>query len=382
MKLKHLFLISLIGLSFCSEQLFQVLDKEIDRMNTETLKPTNFLQTGDKVQKEDTNVQVNKNPVANTPSTPTPGVNSNPNMSIFDLVNAGGNNQSKQNLPVPGIAGLNTPIRAVVTPNTVMMKKEVIPKESPIKVINDNKPVEQNVTEQINELKKEVQMLMQTNEKLIKASKLRVSPKHRGKDMISFLQKHDQDVANINQKLASSQEQVKAELGKKDQEFKKLYDQATKKVSQIQNKVDTVNKKLEHIKDENIDKYEGLKNNMEVTNINVKGDLTANIADIKHLKSDSIELPGIKISNGQIALKNSMVSVDGETVDLGELVNDYQLFHNFLKKCGNNFENCKPIPQQVLDEQEKTQKAILDNLMKLRQHTYETLNAKKKSFNR
>jgi DNA repair exonuclease SbcCD ATPase subunit len=367
MKLKYIFLLTLVIIISSSEQVFDALDKEIDKIESENKNNTNkmnFIQTAQKNKLNTNNLQGKYN----NPTNPTVSLD-NPNKSIFDTVNE---------TPIPQ----NSP---VIQPTARNVAPQVTPpvshNESPIKVLNDQQPQHDNnnITEQISELRKEVQSLAESNQKLMNQFRMTIKPKKSNHHGVSFIQKYDKDINTLKTELATNEEQVKSSLSQKNEEFKRLYDKATQKVDQIKNKMESVSKKVENIKNDNFNNIENLKNNLEVQNLTIENELSANKSNIKHLVAETVDLPGIKLTNGQISVtKDTKLFIDGENVNLADLVVDYNLFHNFLRKCGNNFENCKPIPKQVLDDQEKAQKAILDNLMRLRQQTYGVL--KRKSF--
>jgi hypothetical protein len=337
MKLKTIIIITILGMLSCSTQLFETVNKELDKMEKKfETNGTPSSQNINMLEKKETKSESGK--------------------SLFD----------------------------VITPEN---KPTAEHKDSPIKIMKDEKketPANQEVhLSDIESLKREVQTLIQTNEKLMK--KYERANKHktgRSKhNVVSFIQDYDKDITNLKEKVEANKDLLENTINQKDEEFKKLYNQASNKFNDINKKVKAVNEKLTHIETEHLDKIVSLKENLKVDNLSVENDLTAGNARIHKLHADIVELPGMKITKDQITLKKDMkLVIDGETINMNDLVRDYNMFQEFLKKCGNNFENCKPVSQAVIQEQANTQKIILDNLRELREETNKVLMNKQKRF--
>jgi HAMP domain-containing protein len=357
MKLKTFLLLKLLTITLCSNQLFDVLGQELDKMQG------NFNQVQSVNNRMSPNIQNQK---ANTNT----NNQDKAEMSIFDAIDFP-TKESKDIAVHP--TEQHNPVNKQVT--------------SSIRTLPEAKKETQldKMAKEIEELKTEIGSLAQTNGKLMRkyqeVNASRKPKKNHKSNLVSFIQKYDQDLNSIKAKMQANEQTINSTITKKNDEFNKLYTKATDQFNRIQKKVQTVNNKLEHIQTEHINKIENMKNNLEVSNMKVDTELNAHSANISNIEADNIELPGIKLSNNKIQVKkDTKIEIDGESFVFGDLIKDYSLFQEFLKKCGENFENCQPVPRDVMDEEKKTQQVILDSLRELRQETKNLLLKKQKSF--
>jgi hypothetical protein len=295
------------------------------------------------------------------------------------------NNRIAQPFTPSNSMPINTTPMPQQNPQPVNMEEK---KESSIRVIQDTKaePLPANRTkDDIDVLKKDVQALIQTNEKLLEKFKNMTGNDNKDKpsgsssNIVSFIQKYDKDVNNLQDKLKTNKNEIETTLNEKGKEFERLYNRANSKFDDIHKKVETVNRKLDHIKNESLGKIKNLRENFKVSNLEVQEKLTAAEANINKLDTNEIDLPTFKVTKKEVEFKKDAKFVfDGEFVTLSEIMKEAKLFEEFVKKCGNNFEKCKPVSDEVLQEQEKTQKVILDSLRDLREQTNRILLGRQK----
>jgi hypothetical protein len=254
---------------------------------------------------------------------------------------------------------------------------QTVAKESSIRVIEDE-PKKTEIaggnaaTPDIEQLKKDVQVLLQTNEKLVrrfeKANAKSRKVEKGGANMYSFIQEYDKDMKNLKDSVEDGKHKIQSAINEKDVEFKKLYNQATSKFNEVHKRVEAVNKKIEGLQTH----QEG-EQDLKAANINVQN-LSADNASFNRFNATEITLPSMKITKDEIVINGgTKIVIDGEAINVAELVKDVGRFQEFVEKCGKDFERCKPVSEEVLDEQKKTQEVILNSLRDLRAQTNKIL---------
>jgi len=104
------------------------------------------------------------------------------------------------------------------------------------------------------------------------------------------------------------------------------------------------------------------------------------IAFINKVNAKSIDLGNIKLDSNQITFldENSKIVIGNEVTSIGSIVKNMGALNRLINKCGENFEKCKPISEDLIREQTSKQIEILENLKKLRGETTQVLNRHRK----
>ena len=93
------------------------------------------------------------------------------------------------------------------------------------------------------------------------------------------------------------------------------------------------------------------------------------------LSAKSLDIGNIKIDEHGINFSNENVKliVGKEIITVGQLLNNLASFRKLINICGESFEKCKPVTDEILKDQAAKQHAILESLKKLRQETTQVL---------
>ena len=99
-----------------------------------------------------------------------------------------------------------------------------------------------------------------------------------------------------------------------------------------------------------------MRKRLVLDDIRVKNKLDVNgVAFINKINTESIDLGSIKIDSNKLMFKNeaSKIMVGDEMITAKDFFKIVKSIKNLKSKCGENLENCKPIDNKYLNQQEK-----------------------------
>jgi hypothetical protein len=233
---------------------------------------------------------------------------------------------------------------------------------------------------ELKKLKRDVASLLEMNHKLLKKLKKtdEVNKKKRRfkKNVVSFIQKYDKDVSTLKKNIESSKDFVEHKIVQKNEEFQKLYESTEKNFEQLQVQVKDVQSKISQLETEETKKLAELHSNFSIKDLNINNKLDVEgISFMNKLSAKSLDVGNIKIDTQGVNFSNENVKliVGKEMITVGQLLNNLASFRKLINICGENFEKCKPVTDEILRDQAAKQQAILDSLKKLRQETTQVL---------
>jgi hypothetical protein len=238
---------------------------------------------------------------------------------------------------------------------------------------------------EIKKLKSKINVLLQFNEKLMK--KIEKISKSKDKkteeEVVSFIQKYDQDVHTLKQNIEINKNLVSEKVTRKEEEIKKLFDQTSTDFSKLQSTMGNIQEKVNKIKSYGDKKISELKTNFSVKDLHVQDKLeVGGISVSKKITAKSIDLGGIKLDSNEIIFndENAKIVVGSNVTTIGSIIKMGEKLDKMIEMCGENFERCRKISDSALEEQKKMQETILENLRELREETSEILNSRHKKF--
>jgi len=233
---------------------------------------------------------------------------------------------------------------------------------------------------ELKKLKRDVASLLEMNQKLFKKMKKtdKVNKKKTKfkKNVVSFIEKYDKDVSNLKKNIESSKDFVENKIVQKNEEFQKLYDSTEKNFEQLQVQVKDVQSKINMLETEETKKLAELHSNFSIKDLNINNKLDVEgISFMNKLSAKSLDIGNIKIDEHGINFSNENVKliVGKEIITVGQLLNNLASFRKLINICGESFEKCKPVTDEILKDQAAKQHAILESLKKLRQETTQVL---------
>lgn len=266
--------------------------------------------------------------------------------------------------------------------NKKIIKVGSKPTMKPNQTYND---LEHKNEAELKDLKKKVNSLLEMNSKLLRRLKVQNRENSKKKkfkrNVVSFIQKYDKDVNNLKQNIESSKNLVEDKLTAKDQEFKKLYESTSKNFEELQDEVQNVHHKLNQLQVKEKKHIDKLRSNLVLKDLSIDKKLEVDgIAFLNKVNAQSIDLGNIKLDSNGLTFKNdnTKLILGNEVFTIGQLVTNMSNFKKLIEKCGENFENCKPVSQEIFRDQAAKQEAILESLKRLRADTTEVLTRHKK----
>lgn len=233
---------------------------------------------------------------------------------------------------------------------------------------------------ELKKLKRDVASLLEMNQKLFKKMKKtdQVNKKKTKfkKNVVSFIEKYDKDVSNLKKNIESSKDFVENKIVQKNEEFQKLYDSTEKNFEQLQVQVKDVQSKINMLETEETKKLAELHSNFSIKDLNINNKLDVEgISFMNKLSAKSLDIGNIKIDEHGINFSNENVKliVGKQIITVGQLLNNLASFRKLINICGESFEKCKPVTDEILKDQAAKQHAILESLKKLRQETTQVL---------
>jgi len=232
-------------------------------------------------------------------------------------------------------------------------------------------------------LKTDISSLLQMNEKLVKKLKTNLKPQKQFKDeMINFIEKFNSDVTELKDNIHNSKHVIQSKIKHKDDELKHIIQKTTHNINQLQMKVEKVNQNLSEMQIEEQKKLADMQKNLTLKSLSIGNRLDVNgIAFSNKMSSKEIDIgKNIHLSNEGLIFddENAQMIVGKNGMTLGNLMKNLILFNSVMRRCGENFENCRTVPENVLKEQIGRQKEILNHLIALRHETEEILNRRER----
>jgi hypothetical protein len=381
MKLKLIIFVSLLVLSLCTDQLFEVIEKEFS--NKENIPEKKLFDTYNFVQKDSVFNKIPKEEdrqpsifeeISEEPKRVPPVKIEKNNDKGETKFNA----QKKTNECKEGeCEGKNKKTsdckeRECHGKN----KKEKSCKEGECEGKNKNARCEN--CKEVKAMEETITSLIEMNNKIMKRLKQLEKSKHP-KEIVSFLQKHENEVNKLNNKLEKTNHNVKTEIEQKGEELRSFLNQSDSKYEELKNRLDSIDKEVTHNTHNYANAIRKLEQDLNTVQTNTQI-LNARVANIDKIKTNQVDLYGIKINGDTIAINNPNLKItyDGREISVQEIMEGYNSFQALQRLCGDNFERCHPIPEEEFKGEFEKQDMILDNLKKLKQKANTIIDQSKK----
>jgi len=192
----------------------------------------------------------------------------------------------------------------------------------------------------------------------------------------NFIEKYENEVQDIKSTIMNKSHQVEKTMKDKARNFDQVYHGVVSQYNTLQNQLGLVKKSLDKIKRDEQEKFNQMKKQITVDDLTVKKKLDVNgVAFIDKINTDMVDLGNIQIDSDKLVFKNqaSKIMIGNDVITVNDFFNVVKTMKYLQSKCGQNLENCKPIDNKFLKEQENKEMEILNTLKTLRKKTSDYL---------
>jgi len=200
----------------------------------------------------------------------------------------------------------------------------------------------------------------------------------------NFMEKYEGEVNGIKKTILDKTHYVDKSLKDKTNSIERVYKEVVSNYSNLQTQVDLVKDKLYEIKKAENEKFNQMRKKLVLDDVTIKNKLdVTGVAFINKINTENIDLGSVKLDSNKLMFNNeaSKIMVGNDVISVKEFFDIIKTMKYLKSKCGENLENCKPIDNDYLKQQEKKEIEILDSLKSLRKTTNDYLVNKKDNKN-
>lgn len=243
-----------------------------------------------------------------------------------------------------------------------------------------NKNKYSKYSKEIENLKSQIDSLMQMNEKLFKKVN-KFESKKEGiieDNVISFIENYDKKVNDLKTKLKTNKKNIEKTIAEKEDMFSEIFSETSQRFTELKTNIKSLNHQVDHITKQQTEAESKIKNGLEIDNLSVNNNLNINgVLFSKKLSAEEINLDNVQINSSNIKVnRDTQLQVGNEILSFEKVIQNIDYISKLRDYCGEDFTNCRLISAERSEAQNLQQENILRNLKKLRTETAQVIRRK------